>query len=132
MLLVSHAARAQVAALALAAAGLAGCNGSDSGSGQTAPRSSGGERIGAPVRLANCRDWERATLRQRLGTLKELRKVLGASTGTPGRGYGRTLDDRKADDLFDRACGRSFAKGFKLYKLYARAAAFSRRRPPQE
>ncbi|MDQ3728755.1 MAG: hypothetical protein M3355_04125 [Actinomycetota bacterium] len=53
--------------------------------------------------------------------------MLGRPVGGEGGATGRTLDDRQAYDLFDRACKRSFAKGFKLYKLYARAAAFSRR-----
>ena len=35
------------------------------------------------------------------------------------------LDDEKAYDLFDSYCENEFARGFKLYKLYARAAAFS-------
>ncbi len=55
--------------------------------------------------------------------------MLGRPVGGEGGATGRTLDDRRAYDLFDRACGRSFAKGFKLYKVYSRAAAFSRRGP---
>jgi hypothetical protein len=83
------------------------------------------------VRLANCRDWNAATLRQRYGTVREIRKVAGGRAGATGA-YGNTLDDRKAYDLFDRACGRTYARGFKLYKLYNRAASFTPRRPPEQ
>jgi hypothetical protein len=122
--LVQHSLRAAVAVTATLAFG--GCSGSD---GDNPPPVDGGERIGAPVRLANCRDWNGATLRQRHGTVREIRQVLGGELGGEGGARGRTLDDRKAYDLFDRACSRPYAKGFKLYKLYSRAAAFSQRLP---
>jgi len=118
-------------ALLLALAALAGCS-SDSKQQQGSPGSSGVERIGTPVRLANCRDWEKATLRQRFGTVRELRSVLGGPVGGEGGARGRTLDDKQAYDLFDRACKQQFAKGFKLYKLYSRAAAFSQRTPRKQ
>ena len=35
------------------------------------------------------------------------------------------LDDSKAYDLLDNYCKNTFARGFKLYKLYERAASFS-------
>ena len=113
--------------LALTLAALAGCSSDSPQNG--APSPGGAERIGTPVRLANCRDWEKATLRQRFGTVRELRSVLGRPVGGEGGATGRTLDDRQAFDLFDNACKQSFAKGFKLYKIYSRAAAFSQRRP---
>jgi hypothetical protein len=128
---VPHATRAALA-LGLLAAGVlaAGCSASRDGERGAAPPASGGERIGQPVRLANCRDWERATLRQRFGTVREIRRVAGGPVGS-SRGYGNTLDDRRAYDLLDRACAREYARGFKLYKVYTRAAAFSeQRRPP--
>lgn len=34
------------------------------------------------------------------------------------------LSDDQAYDVFERACSREFAGGFRLYKIYARAAAF--------
>jgi hypothetical protein len=35
------------------------------------------------------------------------------------------LEDDQACDLFEGWCENEYARGFKLYKLYARAAAFS-------
>jgi hypothetical protein len=120
--------RPALAALVIAVAALAGCS-TDSSQQQSQEQGSGGERIGAPVRLASCRDWERASLRQRFGTVREIRKVLGREVGGEGGARGRTLKDQQAYDLFDRACAKQFAKGFKLYKLYSRAAAFSQHAP---
>ena len=125
--MVQDAARAAVAALAVA---LAGCS-SGSGNDRSPPPGAGGDRIGTPVRLADCGDWERATLRQRLGTVREIRGIAGGPTGTVREQYGNTLPDDKAVKLFDGACKQSYARGFKLYKLYNRAAAFSAPRKPE-
>jgi hypothetical protein len=35
------------------------------------------------------------------------------------------LSDEEAHELFQDACRPAFAEGFRLYKLYARAAAFN-------
>jgi hypothetical protein len=81
-------------------------------------------RFTRPTQLVQCRDWNEANPRQRAGTLDALRRFAGGPTGSPG-GYGRTLDDEQAFELFDRWCERPYARGFRLYKLYTRAAAFS-------
>ena len=44
----------------------------------------------------------------------------------------KALPDDKAVKLFDRACKQTYARGFKLYKLYNRAAAFSAPRKPEQ
>ena len=80
-------------------------------------------RIGQPTQLVQCDDWNAATPQQRSGTIDALRKFAGGPTGSPA-GYGRTLDDDEAYALFDRWCSESYARAFKLYKLYTRAAAF--------
>ena len=102
---------------ALGAAGLSGCMGE------------GGEppvagRIGEPTQLVQCRHWNEAGVRERYGTVEAMRKFAGGPTGSPG-GHGRTLDDDDAYELFDRWCSQRHAIGFRLYKLYTRAAAFS-------
>ncbi len=84
----------------------------------------GGPDLGVPVRLADCSDWRDATVSERLGTVHELREFAGGPTGSPG-GHGATLDDEKAYDLLDHECSADYTRGFKLYKLYTRAAAFS-------
>lgn len=127
--MVQDSARASLAT-ALAAAGLALAGCSAGGSGTTPPPGVGSDRIGTPVRLADCTDWQKATLRQRFGTVREIKAIAGGPTGTVKDQYGNTLPDDKAVKLFDRACKQTFARGFKLYKLYNRAAAFSAPQKP--
>jgi hypothetical protein len=113
---VHHAARA---ALALAALAFAGCGGGD------APADlAGGARIGAPTQLVKCADWTEADIRERYGTIEALRSFAGGRTGSPG-GHGATIEDDEAYELFERWCAEPYASGFRLYKLYTRAAAFS-------
>ena len=105
---------------------VAGCG---SGSSQP-PRLGAGPNVGAPINLADCRDWNRATVEERLGTLGQLKNfaggpVLGGSASNPKANSGAVLDDEKAYDLLDSACKPAFAQGFQLYKLYQRAAAFA-------
>lgn len=114
--------RTAALALALLCAALgAGCGGSSPNS--STPQVQG-PRINVPLRLADCSDWKRSDVSQRLGTVGELRAFAGGPTGSPA-GHGNTLVDKKAYDLLQGYCQASFARGFKLYKLYTRAAAFS-------
>ena len=110
-----------VAAASLLAAG---CGGSDSSEPRGAEHS--GARLGPPVRLANCRDWQQADQRERVDTVEAIRRFATGPTGSPG-GRGASLDDRDAYALFDRTCKNRYARGFKLYKLYTSAAAFQPR-----
>jgi hypothetical protein len=116
-----------VVALALIAAilVLAGCGGGSS----TQPQVDVGPNVGQPINLADCDDWNQANAEQRLGTIDQLRgfaggPVVGNNASSPS-GTGSVLDDKQAYELFNRWCGESFARGFKLYKLYERAAAFT-------
>jgi hypothetical protein len=99
---------------------LAGC--SASGSEESAPHGAG-PRIGVPLRLADCADWQAADVAERLGTVRQLRDFAGGPTGSPA-GRGTTLEDERAYDLLQGYCSAEFAESFKLYKLYTRAAAF--------
>jgi hypothetical protein len=104
----------------LAALVLGACGSSDS-EGQVAV--SGGPDLGVRIGLADCTDWNNADVEQRLGTIRELKEFIGADVpGTTGRGP--VLDDDDAYDLLDGYCQQEFARAFKLYKLYSRAAAF--------
>jgi hypothetical protein len=109
----------------LLGAGLSGCFGSSGGNGSHA-----GAHIGE-VRLVNCADWKRSDIRERYGTIADLRDFAGSPAGAGSAsgptGHGATLDDDKAYKLFENWCGQDFARGFKLYKLYTRAAAFTPR-----
>ena len=108
----------------LIVASLAGC-----GSSSTPAGPSVGPNVGAPINLADCTDWKKADVDQRLGTIRQLKNfaggpVVGGSATDPS-GTGAVLDDEDAYKLLDRYCASEFARGFKLYKLYERAAAFS-------
>jgi len=119
--------RAVLGALLAATVALAGCGGGSS----TQPQVGVGPNVGQPISLADCNDWEQANVEQRLGTIKELKgfasgPIIGNNASSPS-GTGSVLDDKDAYDLFNRWCEQSFARGFKLYKLYERAAAFGGR-----
>jgi hypothetical protein len=113
------------AAACVLTAVVAGCGG---GSG-TQPQIDVGPNVGEPISLADCNDWNQANTEQRLGTIQDLKNfaggpVVGNNAGSPS-GTGAVLDDKQAYDLFQNYCKESFARGFKLYKLYERAAAFA-------
>jgi hypothetical protein len=97
-----------------------GCGGSDAG--DTA--SGSGPRIGVALRLADCDDWNQADVAERIGTVEQLRDFAGGPTGSPGN-RGVTLTDERGYEVMQNWCRNDFARGFKLYKLYTRAAAFS-------
>jgi hypothetical protein len=104
---------------------LAGCGGGSS----TQPQVDVGPNVGQPISLADCNDWNQANTEQRLGTIGELKgfaggPIVGNNASSPS-GTGSVLDDKQAYDLFNRWCQQSYARGFKLYKLYQRAAAFT-------
>ena len=55
----------------------------------------------------------------------QLRKFAGGPVGSSeGIKRGPALDEARAYKVLDSYCERYFARGFKLYKLYERAAAF--------
>ena len=103
---------------------VAGC---DAG-GSDEQRSAGNLTPGAavPVRLVDCADWRRADPGERTQTVAALRKFAGGRVGSPA-GYGATMTNDSAYELFDSYCAQNLARGFKLYKLYTRAAAFGAR-----
>lgn len=114
---------AATALVALVAA--AGCGSGSS----TQPQVDVGPNVGNPISLADCNDWEQANTEQRLGTIQQLKDfaggpIVGNNASSPS-GTGSVLDDKKAYDLFNGWCEQSYARGFKLYKLYLRAAAFT-------
>jgi hypothetical protein len=117
------------AAVLLIGLTLVGCDGSDGGG----SAGGGSATLGSPVQLANCTDWNEGSIEERLGTIRQIRTfVSGPVPGTGGRGV--TLEDERAYDLFEEACSHGVARGFTLYKLYVRAAAFSpesRAEPPE-
>lgn len=107
--------------LTIAAIAIAGCGGGDDSSegvGQQGPQ------LAEPINLADCRDWNAGSAEERLGTIRGIRDFLG--TPVPGTDSSReALDDEQTYDLFEGWCANEFARGFRLYKLYARAQAFA-------
>ena len=94
----------------------------------TQPEVDVGPNVGQPIALADCHDWEQANVEQRLGTIHQIRDFAGGpvvgNNATSPSGTGPVLDDKDAYNLFNGWCSQSYARGFKLYHLYQRAAAF--------
>jgi hypothetical protein len=77
---------------------------------------------GSVAPLAQCADWRDGNRAQRLATIDELQRQINlqdAAVKTP------KLSDRAAYRVLQSICRKPFAKGFRLYKLYARAASFA-------
>ena len=111
-------ARAVVAACAVA---LVACGQMDTGT-ETEPIGVGEYRAGSYAPLAQCTDWTEGTEEEKLATVDDIQGQLnqaGADGPTPD------LSDEEAYALFERTCAQEYASGFRLYKLYARAAAFA-------
>jgi hypothetical protein len=120
---VHHSAKALALLVVIAIA--SGCGGGTN----TQPQVDVGPNVGQPISLADCTDWNQANTEQRLGTIQQLKDfasgpVVGNNASSPA-GRGSVLDDKDAYNLFNRYCASDFARGFKLYKLYERAAAFT-------
>lgn len=106
--------------------GVGGCGGSSEATGDRAPSEGGvtgvGQvRAGSVAQLAQCSDWKAGSEDERLATIADIRNQVnqaGADGPTPD------LSDDAAYALFERACSNDYALGFRLYKLYLRAASF--------
>jgi hypothetical protein len=82
-----------------------------------------GESVGGSVApLVECRDWNEATEEEKLATIEDVRsQVSRQDVGIDAP----VLSDEEAMTVFDSTCEPSWAQGFRLYKLYARAVAFA-------
>ena len=110
--------------LMCAVALVGGCGGSST-SRKAQVGYSTGPGVGASIRTAECSDWQRGSVAARRRTVVELRKFAGGPVGSSaGIQRGPVLDDARAYNLLQSYCANYYARGFKLYKLYARAAAF--------
>jgi hypothetical protein len=72
-----------------------------------------------------CADWERGTDEERRGTITQLNLVAAENANPSDVGPNRVLEPDRAYALFERWCGDQISRGFLLYDLYNRAAAFS-------
>ena len=120
------------------AALLAGCGSDDeepAGGGAEAASEAeplGEATAGSVAQLAQCRDWNRGNEAEKLATIADIRSQVNLQdTGFDAP----PLSDGEAMDVFDGACAASYAQGFRLYILYARAASaapLAREQPPAE
>ncbi len=77
---------------------------------------------GSVAPLAQCKDWVGGARVRKLATIDDIRnQVSRPDTGVSSP----ALSDQEALGLFDRACANGYARGFRLYVLYARAAGFA-------
>jgi hypothetical protein len=93
------------------------------GCGSHGERASPRPDLGVPARLATCADWRRGQESERIGTLREIAHFAGGPVGSPA-GRGPVLDEDEGYRHLQSYCANDFAAGFRLYKLYTRAAAF--------
>jgi hypothetical protein len=101
---------------------LAGCGGVSVAS--KGPKDPQTASVGS-VRQASCTDWKKGSDDQRWTMVFYLRKFAGGPVGSSaGIKTGPVLDDNRAYKVLASYCSKYFARGFKLYKLYERAAAF--------
>jgi hypothetical protein len=116
--------RSRAVPLICCAALLAGCGGSDDSKQRAEDRAQ--PTLPTPLRLAECSDWRKGNVEERRGTVIQIREFSGGPVGSSrGMQAGRVLDDAQAYQILDRYCSRRFARGFRLYALYTRAAAFT-------
>lgn len=77
---------------------------------------------GSVAPLAQCRDWNGGSEDSKLATIADIRSQINLEdSGVEAP----PLSDDEAMQMFDSACSNDFADGFRLYVLYARAAAFA-------
>jgi hypothetical protein len=117
-----HSNPGTVLALICCIALLGGCGGSSSSKEQ--PEDLPAPTVGS-VRSADCSDWKKGNVEQRRSTVVALRKFAGGPVGSSaGIQRGPVLEDARAYKVLESYCAKYLARGFKLYKLYERAAAF--------
>ena len=82
-----------------------------------------GKKLGGSVAtLVNCGDWSGGPRERKLATIADIRNQVNRDDTAV---KAPPLSDAEALKLFDLECSRSYAKGFRLYVLYARAAGWA-------
>ena len=84
--------------------------------GQPAPA----EPFGVALQVADCDDWRASSPQERQSAIDQLEEAVAGP-----RKDGNTLKDDVAYNTLDARCKPDFARGFLLYQLYIRAAAFT-------
>ena len=75
----------------------------------------------------SCAEWNAADTEGRAWYVTKIREFAGGPVNDEEKivGYGDTLTDARAAQLYDTWCPKQYAQGFLLYKLYTYAAAVS-------
>jgi hypothetical protein len=121
----NHHKLGSFAALICCIALLGGCGESSTSDSEPVSNDIPGPTLSASIRVANCRDWREGSAEQRRNTVVALRNFAGGPVGSSTvMTNGRVLEDGSAYSLLEGYCAKRFAGGFKLYKLYERAAGF--------
>jgi hypothetical protein len=81
---------------------------------------SAAEPFGVALQVADCEDWRASSPDQRQSAIDQLERAVAGP-----RDDGNTLKDDVAYNTLDARCKPEFARGFLLYQLYIRAAAFT-------
>jgi hypothetical protein len=72
------------------------------------------------LQVATCKDWRESSPQARQSAIDQLERTVAGP-----RKEGNTLPDDVAYTTLDARCKPEFARGFLLYQLYIRAAAFT-------
>jgi hypothetical protein len=114
---------AAVATALVLSLGAAACGDDENGADRDRDVKPLGEMLaGSVAPLAQCKDWVGGSRERKLATIEDIRaQVNRRDTGIRAP----ALTDEEALGLFDRACSNRFARSFRLYVLYARAAGFA-------
>jgi hypothetical protein len=72
------------------------------------------------LQVADCHDWRGSSPEERQSAIDQLENAVAGP-----RNEGTTLPDDVAYNTLDARCRPDFARGFLLYQLYIRAAAFA-------
>lgn len=78
------------------------------------------EPFGVALQVADCDDWRASSPQERESAIDQLERAVAGP-----RNEGNTLKDDVAYSTLDARCKPDFARGFLLYQLYIRAAAFT-------
>jgi len=122
---VRHPAQARLAVAAVAVGLLlAGCGGGGSAARATAASALSGAPVPVELGEVNCLDWRNASEGVRRDILRRMHAVAVSNSGGAD-GRGPALTEKGGYNLFQTYCANEFARGFKLYKLYGRAAGLA-------
>ena len=119
--------RRAVALLALTASlAAAGCGGNAD---PDAAANAGPGTLGTRPGKLTCTEWRDGTVGERLGTIEQLTTLAAGNANPQDVGPNRTLSADDAYTALETTCSRRLARGFLLYEVYNRAAAFTPSEP---